>query len=160
VLIASYDVLRNDFEFLGGLRFNYCVLDEGHLIKNSKSRTAIAVKSLNAASRLVLSGTPIQNNVLELWSLFDFLMPGFLGTESEFNGKYGKPISAARNASMKAAAERTANESGILAMEALHRFLPHNHVQFSSDRSNHFSCVGSNLMCCKICRQRLFKTTT
>ncbi len=51
------------------------------MIKNSSSRTTIAIKSLQADHRLLLSGTPIQNNVLELWSLFDFLMPGYLGTE-------------------------------------------------------------------------------
>src|SRR5690606_35947605 len=56
--------------------FVYCVLDEGHMIKNSASQTTKACKQLVAEHRLILSGTPIQNNVLELWSLFDFLMPG------------------------------------------------------------------------------------
>jgi len=53
---------------------------------------------LKANHRLVLSGTPIQNSVLELWSLFDFLMPGFLGTEKQFAAKYSKPILASRDA--------------------------------------------------------------
>lgn len=57
-----------------------------------------AVKQLNCNHRLILSGTPIQNNVLDLWSLFDFLVPGFLGTEKQFQARYGKPILASREA--------------------------------------------------------------
>lgn len=56
-----------------------------------------AIKQLVANHRLILSGTPIQNNVLELWSLFDFLMPGFLGTERQFTAKYSRPILASRD---------------------------------------------------------------
>lgn len=51
-----------------------------------------SVKEVSALHRLLLSGTPIQNNVLEMWSLIDFLMPGFLGTEKAFNAKYGKVV--------------------------------------------------------------------
>lgn len=56
-----------------------------------------AIKQLIANHRLILSGTPIQNNVLELWSLFDFLMPGFLGTEKQFTARYSRPILASRD---------------------------------------------------------------
>ena len=98
VVIMSYDVLRNDIEQLGGIEWNYCILDEGHIIKNGKSKLAKAVKSIKANHRLILSGTPIQNNVLELWSLFDFLMPGFLGTEETFARRFGKPIQHSRDA--------------------------------------------------------------
>ena len=58
-------------------------------MQNGKSKITLAVKAVQASHRLLLSGTPIQNNVLELWSLFDFLMPGFLGTERQFNQLYG-----------------------------------------------------------------------
>lgn len=61
------------------VNWNYCVLDEGHIIKNPKSKITESVKRVRARHRLVLSGTPIQNNVLDLWSIFDFLMPGYLG---------------------------------------------------------------------------------
>ena len=84
VVIASYDIVRNDLEFFASLRWNYCVLDEGHVIKNGKTKSSRAIKQLVANHRLILSGTPIQNNVLELWSLFDFLIPGFLGNEKQF----------------------------------------------------------------------------
>lgn len=63
-----------------------------HLFQVSK-----AVKQLISNHRLILSGTPIQNNVLELWSLFDFLMPGFLGTEKQFQATYGRPILQSRD---------------------------------------------------------------
>lgn len=117
LIVTSYDVLRKDVEFLSKFVWNFCILDEGHIIRNSKSKVTLAVKQLKAEHRLILSGTPIQNNVLELWSLFDFLMPGFLGTERQFQSTYGKPILAARDA--KCSAKEA--EAGALAMEALHK---------------------------------------
>ncbi|KAG9442446.1 hypothetical protein H6P81_018300 [Aristolochia fimbriata] len=117
IIITSYDVIRKDIDYLGRLSWNYCILDEGHIIKNSKSKITNAVKQLKAEHRLILSGTPIQNNVLELWSLFDFLMPGFLGTERQFQANYGKPLQAAKDP--KCSAKDA--EAGALAMEALHK---------------------------------------
>lgn len=117
IIITSYDVVRKDVDYLEQLLWNYCVLDEGHIIKNHKSKITCAVKQLKAQHRLILSGTPIQNNVLDLWSLFDFLMPGFLGTERQFQATYGKPLLAARDA--KCSAKDA--EAGALAMEALHK---------------------------------------
>lgn len=98
IVITSYDVVRNDIEALQPVDWNYCVLDEGHIIKNGKTKLSKAIKTVHANHRLILSGTPIQNNVLELWNLFDFLMPGFLGTEEAFNRRYGKPIQQSRDA--------------------------------------------------------------
>ncbi|XP_014493831.1 TATA-binding protein-associated factor BTAF1 isoform X1 [Vigna radiata var. radiata] len=117
VIITSYDVVRKDVDFLGQLLWNYCILDEGHIIKNAKSKVTLAVKQLKAQHRLILSGTPIQNNIMDLWSLFDFLMPGFLGTERQFQAAYGKPLLAARDP--KCSAKDA--EAGVLAMEALHK---------------------------------------
>ncbi|KAF8091152.1 hypothetical protein N665_0452s0021 [Sinapis alba] len=117
VIITSYDVVRKDADFLTQFSWNYCILDEGHIIKNAKSKITSAVKQLKAQHRLILSGTPIQNNIIELWSLFDFLMPGFLGTERQFQASYGKPLLAARDP--KCSAKDA--EAGVLAMEALHK---------------------------------------
>ncbi|EMP42146.1 hypothetical protein UY3_00533 [Chelonia mydas] len=117
LIVASYDVVRNDIDFFRNIKFNYCILDEGHVIKNGKTKLSKAVKQLTANYRIILSGTPIQNNVLELWSLFDFLMPGFLGTERQFAARYGKPILASRDARSSSREQ----EAGVLAMEALHR---------------------------------------
>ncbi|CAB4312558.1 unnamed protein product [Prunus armeniaca] len=117
VIVTSYDVVRKDIDHLGKLLWNYCILDEGHIIKNAKSKITISVKQLKAQHRLILSGTPIQNNIMDLWSLFDFLMPGFLGTDRQFQATYGKPLLAARDP--KCSAKDA--EAGALAMEALHK---------------------------------------
>ncbi|TFK29824.1 hypothetical protein FA15DRAFT_690571 [Coprinopsis marcescibilis] len=115
VVITSYEVVRNDIANLEGIRWLYCILDEGHVIKNAKTKLTKAVKGIQSQHRLILSGTPIQNNVLELWSLFDFLMPGFLGTEQSFNERFGKPILSNRDGKSKN------GEAAALALEALHK---------------------------------------
>ncbi|XP_057752365.1 TATA-binding protein-associated factor BTAF1-like [Arachis stenosperma] len=83
VMVCLKYITRADIDYLGQLLWNYCILDEGHIIKNAKSKVTLAVKQLKAQHHLILSGTPIQNNIMDLWSLFDFLMPGFLGTERQ-----------------------------------------------------------------------------
>ena len=117
IVIVSYEVLRNDIDYFSKMHFNYCCLDEGHVIKNPTTKLTLAVKSVKSFHRLILSGTPVQNNVLDLWSLFDFLMPGFLGTAAQFNEKYGKPIHDSRDA--KASSKE--QERGALALDALHK---------------------------------------
>lgn len=117
LVVASYDIVRNDIDFFQSVTWNYCILDEGHIIKNGKTKLAKVIKSLIANHRLILSGTPIQNNVIELWSLFDFLMPGFLGTERQFIARYSRPILQSRDAKSSSKEQ----EAGVLAMEALHR---------------------------------------
>lgn len=117
IVITSYDICRNDAEVLAPLNWNYLVLDEGHLIKNPRAKVTMSVKRLLSNHRLILSGTPIQNNVLELWSLFDFLMPGFLGAEKVFLDRFAKPIAASRYAKSSSREQ----EAGALAIEALHK---------------------------------------
>lgn len=117
IVVTSYDVCRNDNDVLNAISWNYCVLDEGHLIKNPKAKITLSVKRLISNHRLILSGTPIQNNVLELWSLFDFLMPGFLGTERVFLDRFAKPIAASRFSKSSSKEQ----EAGALAIEALHK---------------------------------------
>ena len=117
LIITSYDIVRNDVEFFGSIKWNYLVLDEGHVIKNTKSKTAIAIRQLVSSHRVILTGTPIQNGVVELWALFDFLMPGYLGTEKQFTAKYARPILNSREAKSSSKDQ----EAGALAMEALHR---------------------------------------
>lgn len=117
IVVTSYDVCRNDVEFLSTHDFNYCVLDEGHIIKNAASKLTKSVKRIRGEHRLILSGTPIQNNVLELWSLFDFLMPGFLGTEKVFHEKFAKPIATSRSSKTSSKEQ----EAGALALESLHK---------------------------------------
>ncbi|EIW85445.1 hypothetical protein CONPUDRAFT_80033 [Coniophora puteana RWD-64-598 SS2] len=115
IVITSYEVVRNDISSLEDINWLYCILDEGHVIKNGRTKLTKAVKCIQAQHRLILSGTPIQNNVLELWSLFDFLMPGFLGTETLFNERFSKPILSNRDGKAKS------GEAAALALEALHK---------------------------------------
>lgn len=69
------------------------MLDEAHIIKNAKAKRTQAVKSLNCEKKIILTGTPLQNRVSELWSIFEFLMPGFLEEENVFNKKYNQYLS-------------------------------------------------------------------
>jgi len=84
VLITSYTVLQKDVEHYMKYRFHYLILDEGQYIKNRETQSAYSVKMLRAQHRLILTGTPVENALGDLWSLFDFLMPGFLGTYERF----------------------------------------------------------------------------
>ena len=84
VLITSYPFIRRDIEQMKDLPFRFVILDEAQNIKNAGSITAGAVKQLQADSRFALTGTPMENGVGELWSLFDFLNPGLLGPASSF----------------------------------------------------------------------------
>lgn len=90
IYVTSYDKIREMDEI--DQEFFYVILDEAHIIKNPKTKLYQNIKRLNSERRIILTGTPIQNNVMELWSLFDFLMPGFLGTENDFEIKFHKKI--------------------------------------------------------------------
>lgn len=84
LLITTYGTLRNDAANFKDVRFDYAILDEAQAIKNEASVSAKAARLLNAEHRLALSGTPIENHLGELWSLFEFLNPGMLGSASVF----------------------------------------------------------------------------
>ncbi|MCR4667215.1 MAG: DEAD/DEAH box helicase [Desulfovibrio sp.] len=90
--ITTYALLRRDLEELQQYEFNSVILDEAQNIKNPNTITSRAVRRINSRLRICLSGTPIENNLFELWSLFEFLMPGFLGTQHAFQRNVVKPI--------------------------------------------------------------------
>lgn len=92
LIITTYSIVSRDIELLEDKAFAYCILDEAQQIKNFRSKRAESVKNIMADHRLVLTGTPIENSLDELWSLFDFLMTGYLGTHSAFRTKYVAPI--------------------------------------------------------------------
>jgi superfamily II DNA or RNA helicase len=89
LVVTSYALLRLDREALAAVAFHYAILDEAQAIKNAGSQTAQAARSLQAHHRLTLTGTPLENNLLELWSQFQFLMPGFFGSRARFLRRYG-----------------------------------------------------------------------
>ncbi len=92
LVITTYALLRRDLEELEKNEFNTVILDEAQNIKNPNTITARSVRNIKARTRLCLSGTPIENNLFELWSLFEFLMPGFLGSQHAFQSGVIKPI--------------------------------------------------------------------
>lgn len=97
VLITSYGTLLRDIDILSEQTFHLHILDEAQAIKNSKAKISKTVRSINAELRLCLSGTPIENHLGELWSLFEFLLPGFLGSEKQFQKIYQQPIEKHQN---------------------------------------------------------------
>ncbi|MGL4366894.1 MAG: SNF2-related protein [Brevinemataceae bacterium] len=84
ILITSYHMLSSDIEEYKKFQFSFAVLDEAQHIKNKKSKRSQSVKQINAQTKIAVSGTPLENHLSELWSVFDFIMPGFLGSYSEF----------------------------------------------------------------------------
>ena len=97
IIITSYALIRRDADKYRELEFDTVVLDEAQHIKNRQTQNAQAVKAVRAKHRLVLTGTPLENSVLDLWSIFDFLMPGYLGTAKDFRERYELPIAKEKN---------------------------------------------------------------
>ena len=89
IYITSYGLLREDIDYYKKIEFSVFIIDEAQNIKNPTTGITKAVKSIKAKTRIALTGTPIENSLLELWSIFDFIMPGFFGSMREFNDKYG-----------------------------------------------------------------------
>ena len=93
IFITSYDLLKRDIKHYENVTFTHEILDEAQFVKNAKAIAAKSVKLIKAEHRMALTGTPIENRLSELWSIFDFLMPGFLYNYEEFKKKYELPIS-------------------------------------------------------------------
>ncbi|MDR3214760.1 MAG: DEAD/DEAH box helicase [Bacilli bacterium] len=92
LIITTYDYLRKDIKHYNEYDFSYIILDEAQYIKNPKTLSAKVVKNLKGDHHLALSGTPIENSLAELWSLFDFLMPAYLYSYGHFKSNYEQPI--------------------------------------------------------------------
>ena len=90
--VTSYDYMRRDFELYQGIEFEYVILDEAQYIKNQKTKNAQSVKTLKTRHKLALTGTPIENSLAELWSIFDFLMPQYLFNYHYFQKQYENDI--------------------------------------------------------------------
>ena len=97
VLLTTYPLIVRDQKRFNEYKFMYIILDEAQKIKNHKTKMAIALKTFKSEYRLALSGTPIENHLGELWSIFSFLMPGFLDTMSFFKNYYQTPIEKEHN---------------------------------------------------------------
>ena len=92
LIITSYDLLKRDIELYEPYIFQYVIIDEAQYVKNQVTQNAKSVKALNGKVRFALTGTPVENSLAELWSIFDFLMPGYLLAYSRFRKKFEEPI--------------------------------------------------------------------
>ncbi len=113
IALTSYALLHRDLEQFSQQRFHLLVLDEAQHIKNPAAQVSQAVRQLDARHRLCLSGTPIENHLGELWSLFDFLMPGLLGNAETFRETFRTPIEKEGN---QQRADALAHKIGILIL--------------------------------------------
>ena len=102
IAITSYDLLKRDIELYEecNYEFRYLVADEAQYIKNNSTQNAKAIKKINAKTRYALTGTPIENSLAELWSIFDFIMPGYLYSYTKFKAQYETPIIKDENESV------------------------------------------------------------
>lgn len=92
LLVTSYELLKRDIDIYKEMKFRFEILDEAQNIKNHFTDTAKVVKKINAETRFALTGTPVENRLSELWSIFDYLMPGFLYSYTKFKEKFENPI--------------------------------------------------------------------
>jgi len=106
LILTTYGHLRRDISFLSEIPFYYAILDESQNIKNPQSETAQAARGLNAKNRLALTGTPVENNSLELWSQFSFLSPGLLGGQTFFKDNFMRPIEKEQDAQVAGTLKR------------------------------------------------------
>ncbi|MDD3051189.1 MAG: SNF2-related protein [Candidatus Cloacimonetes bacterium] len=101
VVVTSYSMIVNDLELLKEIEFKYLIIDEAQHIKNPKAVRTLAVKRLNSKYRLALTGTPIENSLSDLWSIFDFLMPGYLRSHNLFRKEFIQDNSPTKSALLK-----------------------------------------------------------
>ncbi|XP_043696485.1 protein CHROMATIN REMODELING 24 isoform X2 [Telopea speciosissima] len=130
VLLTTYDIVRNNFKALRGdccsddedtMTWDYIILDEGHLIKNPGTQRAKSLLEIPSAHRIIISGTPLQNNLKELWALFSFCCPELLGDKIEFKYRYEAPILRGND---KNAFDREKRISSAVAQELRQRIEP------------------------------------
>jgi SNF2 family DNA or RNA helicase len=109
LIITTYGVIRNDLKLFASKEFEYIILDEAHTIKNPFSISAKSIFALNGKNKLALSGTPIQNNLTELWSLFNFLNPGYLGDYNFFKESFVRKIEVEKDPNVSSSLKKLIN---------------------------------------------------
>ncbi|GAA4028787.1 DEAD/DEAH box helicase [Actimicrobium antarcticum] len=95
LVLTTYALLWRDHEILAQHNYHLLILDEAQFVKNASTKAAVAIRDLKARHRLCLTGTPLENHLGELWSMFDFLLPGFLGNQKDFTKRWRTPIEKA-----------------------------------------------------------------
>ncbi|GLJ37236.1 hypothetical protein SUGI_0755260 [Cryptomeria japonica] len=137
ILLTTYDIVRNNRKAIRGeyegndgfedasednFTWDYVILDEGHIIKNPSTQRAKSLREIPSKHRIIISGTPIQNNLREMWALFDFCVPGLLGDKRDFKGKYEEPILRSND---KKASQRQKWIGSKVAEDLRHKIQPY-----------------------------------
>ena len=123
VLIISYETLRLNVADFGDTPIGLLLCDEGHRLKNLESLTYTAINGLNVKRRVILSGTPIQNDLTEYFSLLDFANPNLLGTRTDFRKRFELPILRGRDAAGSAADRQKGDERLAELLTTVNRFI-------------------------------------
>lgn len=123
ILITTYAGLRIYGDLILPREWGYCVLDEGHKIRNPDSEISISCKQIRTVNRIILSGTPIQNNLTELWNLFDFVFPGRLGTLPVFQNQFALPINIGGYANASNVQVQTAYKCACMLRDLISPYL-------------------------------------
>ncbi len=153
IVLGTYATVRNDASLLREVQWRYVILDEAHFIKNSAAATTKAIKTIPARHRLALTGTPIQNRLTELWSLFDFLMPEFLGRQMRFRENYEDPIARMQSGRAETADEQ---QNGEHAMERLReRIKPFVLRRLKTDVARDLPPKIENDIFCSLCPEQV-----
>ncbi|CAK9437479.1 uncharacterized protein LODBEIA_P18570 [Lodderomyces beijingensis] len=123
VLVTTYVGLQMYSKYILPKQWGYCVLDEGHKIRNPDSNISLTCKQIKTVNRIILSGTPIQNNLTELWSLFDFVFPGRLGTLPVFDSQFAVPIKIGGYANSNNLQVKTAYKCAVVLRDLISPYL-------------------------------------
>ena len=123
VFVTTFENIRRNIDLYVSHRWDYVVLDEGQKIRNPDADVTLACKRLRTSHRLLLSGTPIQNDLKELWSLFDFVFPGRLGTLPIFESEFADPIRRGGYANASPAIVQLAYRCALILRDLINPFL-------------------------------------
>lgn len=122
-MVTSYDTFAIEIDLFSRIDWYYAILDEGHKIRNPNARVTLAVKELRTPHRIILSGSPMQNNLKELWSLIDFVYPGRLGSLKDFTERFAIPITHGGYANATAIQVRTAFKCAVILRDAINPYM-------------------------------------
>eukprot|EP00736_Rhodelphis_marinus_P006224 Rmarinus@m.17114 len=123
ILVTSYEMLKREEEELLSKRWQYVILDEGHRIRNPDAHVTLVCKRIDTPHRIILTGTPIQNDLVELWSLYDFVFPGRLGTLPVFQEQFSVPISLGGYSTATKYQVTTAHQCAVMLRDLISPYL-------------------------------------
>ncbi|KAL3990897.1 SNF2 N-terminal domain family protein [Acanthocheilonema viteae] len=158
VLLTSYGTFAKNRKQLVDKIWHYVVLDEGHKIRNPEAQITLAVKEVRTPHRLILSGSPLQNSLRELWSLIDFVYPGRLGALKSFMDKFSIPITHGGYANATAVQVRTAYKCACILRDAINPYLLRR-LKKDVEMSIHLPTKTEQVLFCNItpCQRRLYE---